>query len=42
MMNEKEVWQSPVLEELGDAKGLIQNVSLVGSGDSQFSILDGS
>lgn len=40
MVNEKEVWESPVLEDLGDAKDLIQHVSIMGSGDSQFSILD--
>ena len=42
MMSEKEVWECPVLEDLGDAKDVIQNVSLLGTGDSQFSILDGS
>ena len=41
-MNEKEEWEAPVLEDLGDAKDLIQDVSVVGSGDSQFSVLDPS
>ncbi len=42
MMNEKEVWESPVLEDLGDAKDAIQDISQVGTGDSQFSVLDPS
>mgnify|MGYP001182980383 CR=1 FL=1 len=41
-MSEKQVWEGPVLEDLGDAKDIIQDVSVVGSGDSQFSILDPS
>ncbi len=39
-MDEKEVWEAPVLEDLGDAKDLIQNISIGGSGDTLFSILD--
>ena len=42
MMNDKELWEVPVLEDLGDAKDKIQDVSIAGSGDSQFSILDPS
>ena len=38
-MSEKDVWEVPILEDLGDAKDLIKDISLVGSGDSQFSIL---
>lgn len=41
-MNEKEVWESPVLEDLGDAKDMIEGINVAGSGDSQFSILDPS
>ena len=41
-MSEKEAWEAPVLEDLGDAKDLIQDVSIIGSGDSQFSVLDPS
>ena len=35
-------WIAPEIEDLGHAKDLIKNVSVFGSGDSQFSILDGS
>lgn len=42
MMNDKEAWEAPVVEDLGDAKEKIQDVSIAGSGDSQFSILDPS
>ena len=42
MMIEKELWEAPVLEDLGDAKEKIQDVSVAGSGDTQFSILDPS
>ena len=38
-MSSKEIWESPILEDLGDAKDIIQHVSIVGSGDSQFSVL---
>ena len=41
-MSEKEVWEPPVLEDLGDAKDIIQDVSVVGTGDSQFSVLNPS
>ena len=41
-MSEKEVWEEPVLEDLGDAKDIIQDISVVGSGDSQFSVLNPS
>ncbi len=41
-MSEKEVWEAPVIEDLGDAKDLIQDVSVVGTGDSQFSVLNPS
>ena len=42
MIKEKELWEVPVLEDLGDAKEKIQDVSGAGSGDTQFSILDPS
>ena len=42
MMNKKELWETPVLEDLGDAKEKIQDVSVAGTGDTQFSILDPS
>ena len=42
IMSEKEVWEAPVLEDLGDAKDLIQDVSVVGAGDSQFCNFDPS
>ena len=42
IMSEKQVWEAPVLEDLGDAKDIIQDVSVVGSGDSQFSVLNPS
>ena len=42
MMKEKELWEAPVLEDLGDAKEKIQDVSVSGTGDTQFSILDPS
>ena len=38
-MSKKEVWEVPILEDLGDAKEIIQDVSIVGSGDSQFSVI---
>lgn len=41
-MNDKKDWESPILEDLGDAKDKIEGVSVAGSGDSQFSILDPS
>ena len=41
-MEEKEIWESPKLEELGDAKENIKNISVVGSGDTEYSILDPS
>ena len=41
-MSEKEVWDAQVLEDLGDAKDIIQDVSVVGTGDSQFSVLNPS
>ena len=41
-MSEKLDWAAPEIQDLGDAKDLIKNVSVFGSGDSQFSILDGS
>ena len=41
-MSEKEVWETPVLEDLGEAKNIIQDVSIVGTGDSQFSVLNPS
>ena len=41
-MNEREEWELPELEELGDAKDIIQDVSVNGTGDSRFSILDPS
>ena len=42
IMSEKQVWEAPVLEDLGDAKDIIQDVSVVGTGDSQFSVLNPS
>ena len=39
---DKEKWTNPEVDDLGDARDLIQNVSVSGSGDSQVSILDGS
>ena len=42
MMKEKELWEAPVLEDLGDAKEKIQDVSVAGTSDTQFSILDPS
>lgn len=41
-MSEKEIWESPELEDLGDAKDIIQDISVVGSGDTQFSVLNPS
>ena len=41
-MSEKQVWEAPVLEDLGDAKDVIQDISRVGTGDTQFSVLDPS
>ena len=41
-MIEKQVWEPPVLEDLGDAKDIILDISVVGSGDSQFSVLNPS
>ena len=41
-MEEKRIWVAPEIEDLGDARELIQNVNVSGVGDSQFSILDGS
>ena len=41
-MGDKETWVSPIIEELGDARELIKSVSVAGSGDSQFSILQAS
>lgn len=41
-MESKEMWEEPRIEDLGDAKEKIQDQSVVGSGDSQFSVLDPS
>ncbi len=39
-MNDKQEWEVPEIEDLGDAKDEIKSISVVGTGDSQFSILD--
>lgn len=36
------VWEKPEIEDLGKAEDLIQHVSVSGSGDTQFSILNPS
>ncbi len=36
------IWEKPEVKDLGKAKDIIQDVSVSGSGDSQFSILDPS
>ena len=32
-------WEKPKIEDLGKAEDIIQDVSIVGTGDSQFSVL---
>lgn len=35
-------WQSPEISELGNAKDIVKNVNVTGSGDTQFSVLNPS
>ena len=38
----KMVWEKPEVKDLGKAKDIIQNVNVVGGGDSLFSLLNPS
>ena len=38
----KIIWKKPEVKDLGKAKDLIQDVNVVGSGDSIFAVLDPS
>ena len=40
--NDKKAWIKPEVEDLGDAKDIIKDVSSVGSLDTQFSVLNPS
>ena len=41
-MEDKQAWEEPIVDDLGDAKDEIQHVSQNGAGDATFSILNPS
>lgn len=41
-MDDKQVWEKPQIDDLGNAKDEIQHISETGSGDSTFSVLNPS
>ena len=41
-MDDKQVWETPEIDDLGDAETVIQDISQVGSGDTQYSVLNPS
>lgn len=40
--NDKLLWTTPKVKKLGNAKKIVANVNIQGSGDSVFSVLDPS
>ena len=41
-LNKKKLWVKPAVKKLGNAKKIVANVNVTGSGDSQFSVLNPS
>lgn len=38
----RSAWKKPLIQKLGNAKDIVANVNVQGSGDSVFSVLDPS